>query len=94
MIYWVIYDISKNSSRKKVSDICKDYGLERIQKSAFLGELTKNKAEMMAIQIKKSIAKDDKVFIFPYGKEDYQKKIVLGQLNERMVNNPDVIFLN
>jgi len=36
----VIYDISDDRKRRKVAEACLDYGLERIQWSAFEGELT------------------------------------------------------
>ncbi|MBI4039327.1 CRISPR-associated endonuclease Cas2, partial [Candidatus Daviesbacteria bacterium] len=72
MVYWVIYDISKNNIRSKVSNLCKDYGLKRIQKSAFSGNLTRNKAEMLSLEIKKIMkSKNDKVLIFPSSEEEF-----------------------
>jgi len=41
----VLYDIPGNKQRKRISDACLDYGLERIQKSAFLGYLSRNRRE-------------------------------------------------
>ncbi len=35
----VLYDISSDKERKKIADLCLDYGLERNQKSVYLGEL-------------------------------------------------------
>jgi CRISPR-associated protein Cas2 len=35
----VIYDIPNDRARTKVADACLDYGLERMQWSAFVGEL-------------------------------------------------------
>lgn len=40
MRYLLIYDISHDGTRTKVADACLDYGLTRIQYSAFLGQLT------------------------------------------------------
>ena len=37
---YVIYDIVKGRIRKKIADVCLDYGLKRIQYSAFLGTST------------------------------------------------------
>nr|HML25473.1 CRISPR-associated endonuclease Cas2 [Methanomethylovorans sp.] len=48
MLVWVIYDIAENSTRKKVSDRCKDYGLYRVQKSVFLGDLNANPRDSLA----------------------------------------------
>ncbi|MCS3924836.1 CRISPR-associated endonuclease Cas2 [Methanosalsum natronophilum] len=39
MLVLIIYDITQNRIRTRISDKCKDYGLSRIQKSAFLGDL-------------------------------------------------------
>ena len=39
MRFLVLYDIPDDRLRGKVADVCLDYGLERIQYSAFAGEL-------------------------------------------------------
>lgn len=93
MIYWVIYDIVKNKNRKKISDLCKDYGLERVQYSSFLGILTRNKAEMLAIEAKRSLTENDKLMIIPAGKEDFNKRIVMGEFDETIIKNKEVIFV-
>lgn len=38
----VLYDISSDRIRLKVSEICLDYGLDRQQFSAFIGDLTRS----------------------------------------------------
>ena len=93
MIYWVIYDIAKNKSRKKISDLCKDFGLERVQYSAFLGTLTRNKAEMLSIEAKRFLEETDRLIIVPAGKEDFDKRIVMGNFDESIIKNKEVIFV-
>lgn len=94
MIYWLFYDISQNRNRVRVANLCKDYGLQRAQKSAFLGNLTRNKAEMLALEIQKCInSASDKVFLAPAGKEDFAKKIVFGYFDETATSKPSVIFI-
>ncbi|PYP82752.1 MAG: CRISPR-associated endonuclease Cas2 [Blastocatellia bacterium AA13] len=39
----VIYDIEDDWARTRVSEACKDFGLERIQYSCFRGQLSRNK---------------------------------------------------
>lgn len=39
MITLFIYDITEDKIRNKIAQICQDYGLQRIQYSAFLGRL-------------------------------------------------------
>jgi len=41
----VVYDIPDDRVRGKVADICLDYGLDRIQYSAFLGDLQRTHQE-------------------------------------------------
>lgn len=91
MMYWVIYDISDNKCRLKVSKICKNYGLVRVQKSSFLGTLTSNKAEMLAMEISEIIGKSEKdaAFLIPTCKSCSQYKIIIGHLDEEKVRDKD-----
>lgn len=93
MVYWVIYDISNNKVRCRVSDLCKDYGLERFQKSAFLGNLSRNKAEMLVLEIEKYLNENDKVFVLPAGKEDFAKRIIFGEFDDSIVEKRNLIFI-
>ena len=43
MRYLVVYDITDDSDRTGVSEILKNYGLKRFQKSAFIGKLKHSK---------------------------------------------------
>lgn len=47
----VIYDIEDDKIRLKVSESCLDYGLVRIQYSAFLGALNRNKREELFLRL-------------------------------------------
>lgn len=47
----VIYDIEDDRIRQRVSEICKDYGLERIQYSAFSGKLSRNRREELYLRL-------------------------------------------
>jgi len=47
----VLYDIQIDRIRTKVSETCLDYGLERIQFSAFSGKLTRNKREELFLRL-------------------------------------------
>ena len=49
----VLYDVPDDNLRTRVSEACKDYGLERIQYSAFLGQLTRNRTEELAQRLKR-----------------------------------------
>jgi len=67
----VIYDIENDNIRNKMAEICKDYGLERIQYSAFLGELNHNKREELFLKLRKNLQrKKGNIQLFPICEKD------------------------
>jgi len=54
----VIYDIPKDGLRQKLADICLDYGLERIQYSSFLGELSYSRQAEILAKLKRKLGKN------------------------------------
>ena len=89
MLWWVIYDISENQARSQAASKCKNYGLVRVQKSAFLGELTKNRAEMLAIELRDIIKPDDCIFLIPCCTSCFNNKIIHGSFDEEAVKKKD-----
>jgi CRISPR-associated protein Cas2 len=80
MIY-VIYDISDDKIRKKVSDKCLNYGLYRIQKSVFAGSLNSNRVDELRVfceNILKDGSENDKVYIIPVCKKCFGGLICIG----------------
>lgn len=55
----LLYDIEENRIRSRVSSICLDYGLERIQFSAFFGRLSRDKREELAIRLMREVEKEN-----------------------------------
>jgi CRISPR-associated protein Cas2 len=49
----VIYDITPDDVRLKVANICRDFGLVRIQKSAFLGILGSERRKEMRVRLER-----------------------------------------
>ncbi|MFZ4829096.1 MAG: CRISPR-associated endonuclease Cas2 [Phototrophicaceae bacterium] len=47
----LIYDIEHDRKRAKIADTCRDYGLDRIQHSSFVGRLSRNHAEALIMDI-------------------------------------------
>jgi len=79
MMTWVLYDITKNRSRSKVAKFCKEYGLYRVQKSCFLGDLNKNEVDELGLKCKAMIdLETDAVFLFPVCEDDFNKIRLLG----------------
>lgn len=55
MITLFVYDISNDRIRTKISQICLDYGLKRIQYSAFLGDLSLNRQEELWLKCRRQL---------------------------------------
>ncbi|MHB1653902.1 MAG: CRISPR-associated endonuclease Cas2 [Desulfitobacteriaceae bacterium] len=67
----VIYDIVEDKLRNKVANKCKDYGLTRIQYSAFFGELTTNRREELAMALRKILGRAwGRIHFFPMCDKD------------------------
>jgi CRISPR-associated protein Cas2 len=78
MLVWVIYDISENRIRSRVAKICKGYGLFRVQKSAFLGDLNRNESDSLALECEAIIDGSDSVYVFPMCEDCFDKIKLLG----------------
>ncbi len=79
MLVWVIYDISENRIRSRVAKICKNYGLFRVQKSAFLGDLNKNEADSLGLECEAIVEGSDSVYVFPMCEECFGKIKLIGE---------------
>lgn len=93
MLYWLIYDISNDQVRNKISSACKNYGLFRAQKSSFIGKLSRNRMEMLALEIKEfGLKKHDCVFIIPSCKSCFSHKEIMGHLDEEKVKEKEFVI--
>jgi len=89
----VVYDIPSNRIRTKIADICADYGLERIQYSAFSGDLRRVHQEEMVAKMRKRLGKQaGKIQLFPCCEKDWRARIEVIQLskNDEQVGDTDV----
>ena len=78
MLVWVIYDISENRYRSRVAKICKNYGLFRVQKSAFLGDLNRNESDSLTLECEATIDESDSVYVFPMCEDCFDKIRLIG----------------
>jgi CRISPR-associated protein Cas2 len=51
----VLYDVENDRIRDKLADLCMNYGLDRIQFSAFLGKINRNRRQELSLRIQKLI---------------------------------------
>ncbi len=81
----LIYDIPDDRTRTRVSDACLDYGLERVQWSAFLGELNQTLQRELLLKVQNILGKKAaKVRLLPINEVMWQQQRVIEQ------GDPDV----
>lgn len=72
----VVYDIPNDRLRAKVADYCLDYGLDRIQYSAFMGELARTHQSELMLRVRKLLARHQgKVQLFVICEKDWQQRL-------------------
>ena len=57
MMTLVIYDIPEDKIRNAVAEACKDYGLLRIQWSAFMGQLNHNRRQKLETRLRRVLGR-------------------------------------
>ena len=76
----LVYDIPDDRKRTKVADACLDYGLDRIQFSAFQGRLLPTQQEELFLKVKKILGKKKgNIQLFPVCADDWVKRKVIDQ---------------
>ena len=76
----LIYDIENDRLRGRVADVCFDYGLERIQFSAFFGKLNRNRRQELALRMQAEIGdQSGRVRLVPVCEQDIKEMWVFDQ---------------
>lgn len=92
MLVWVVYDIVNTKKRNRIAQICKGYGLYRVQKSVFLGTLNRNELDEISIKFLDIIDENvDSIYVFPMCDEDFKKVKLLGQAFDRSLVTDEII---
>jgi CRISPR-associated protein Cas2 len=74
----VIYDVQDDRVRHRVSEACKDYGLERIQFSAFLGDLNHNRRQELMQRLRRTLGKNPgNVQSIPLCEKDLRMRVII-----------------
>jgi len=78
--YVVIYDITDDNLRSLVAETLKDYGLQRIQYSAFIGHLRRNELNSLIVDLK-NLIKDlvENVQLYPVCDTCFKGRIEVGK---------------
>lgn len=82
MRYIISYDISSSdTNRKKISDKLISYGMDRIQKSVFMGLISRKNYLKLVSELELMISlKEDNLIITPVCSEDLEKSVQHGKL--------------
>lgn len=76
----LIYDIPHDGVRQKVADSCLDYGLERVQFSAFVGELSRTHQRELFSEIRRRLGRRaGNVQLFPLDEVSWRGRRVISQ---------------
>jgi len=76
MRYLLIYDIPDDRIRTKVADYCLDYGLDRVQYSAFVGRLSRGLMDELLQKIRRKIGSQAaKVMIIPIPADAWKARV-------------------
>jgi CRISPR-associated protein Cas2 len=79
----LVYDIPHDATRTKIADFCLDYGLDRIQYSAFLGDLARTHQEELILKIGERLAdRKGKVQLFVMCEKDWRQRLEIVQEGE------------
>lgn len=76
----LIYDIEDDRLRTRVANVCANYGLDRIQFSAFFGKLNRNRRQELALRLQNELGKESgRIRIIPVCEQDLKDMWVFDQ---------------
>ncbi len=80
----LIYDVPHDGTRNKIANLCLDYGLDRVQYSAFTGNLSRTNQEELFQRIKKRLGKrDGDVRLLPICQKDWAQRLEIHNEKNR-----------
>lgn len=72
----LLYDITNDRIRSKVACTCEDYGLDRIQYSAFYGRLTRNLQGELMLKLHHLLGSEQGcIQLIPISTDDWEKRM-------------------
>lgn len=74
----VIYDISDDKARHRISETCLDYGLDRQQYSVFTGLLKPTHVRELAKTLKR-VTRQGQVIVLPVAADDWERRTIIGE---------------
>ena len=72
----LVYDITDDRIRTKIANICQDYGLDRIQYSAFYGRMSRTHQEELMRRVRRLLKSEPaKVQLIPIAQSEWERRI-------------------
>lgn len=78
-MYYAVYDIQCNQIRTRVSQVLKDAGFVRIQKSVFCGSLSPQQKKDLVEKLKRTAASSDSVYLILTCHKCFGMVTIIGQ---------------
>jgi CRISPR-associated protein Cas2 len=79
----IIYDIENDRARNRIAEACKDYGLVRVQKSAFRGDLNTNRREMLFQRLQQTLGRQvGNIQVYALCERDARDILAIEQLGK------------
>ncbi len=76
----LVYDIPHDRTRTKIADFCLDYGLDRVQYSAFVGDLARTHQEELILKIAGQLGdRKGKIQLFVICDKDWRQRLEVIQ---------------
>jgi CRISPR-associated protein Cas2 len=80
----VLYDVEDDRIRTRVSEACLDFGLQRIQYSAFLGKINRNRRQELSLRLLEEVGGENaRLRIIPVTDEALREMWVHDQYERR-----------
>ena len=80
----VIYDIGSDRIRRKIADLCLDYGLARVQYSAYMGNLSATHQTELYRLLQRALGKErGTIQIMPLDERSYSGRRVMGSMTRK-----------
>jgi CRISPR-associated protein Cas2 len=71
LLTFVVYDIESDRVRSRVANVCKDYGLSRIQYSAFSGLLDSSRRQELFLKLSDTLGRrSGRILVLPVCERD------------------------
>lgn len=81
MYLLLIYDITNDRIRTKIATACEDYGLDRIQFSAFQGRLSRTHQEELMLKIGGLLGDElGRVQLIPISADEWGKRLEVNNV--------------